>query len=65
MREGLKTLKPWAWTLKRIGGTMGLGLASWGEAGSLSLEEGGGAWTPGSQGGGAGAGLRPPPLPGV
>lgn len=29
VREGLKTLKPWAWTLKRIGGQFGAGTESY------------------------------------
>ncbi|KAK2490810.1 hypothetical protein MC885_007860 [Smutsia gigantea] len=29
MREGLRTLQPWAWTLKRIGGQFGAGTASY------------------------------------
>ena len=55
VREGLRSMQPWEWTLKRIGGTLGFGLASWDGTGPLGLrEEGLVTWTPGSEGGGAG-----------
>ena len=44
VREGLRSLQPWAWTLKRIGGT---GDGVW--AGDLGQN-----WTPCPEGGGAG-----------
>lgn len=43
MWEGLRSLEPWAWTLKRIGGAMGLGDGR----------------TPGSQGGGVEGSVPP------
>lgn len=46
MREGLHALQPWAWTLKRIGGAVPLGLESRDGPGLRgSREEGLGAWT--------------------
>lgn len=30
MKEGLRTLQPWAWTLKRIGGVLGSEGGGWG-----------------------------------
>lgn len=52
MREGLRALQPWSWTLKRIGGGLGLGLGFGGCWPPQSEGGGLGAWTPGSEGGG-------------
>uniref|UniRef100_A0A2K6RNX5 Transmembrane channel-like protein n=1 Tax=Rhinopithecus roxellana TaxID=61622 RepID=A0A2K6RNX5_RHIRO len=51
-KEGLRSLQPWSWTLKRIGGAVGFG-RDW----DLGLREKGlGAWTLGSEKGTAGPG---------
>ena len=40
VREGLRSLQPWAWTLKRIGGTGDAArLATWGRTGLPGLRE--------------------------